>query len=85
MAAIFGIRLTTHWGTSGIATATASTQTTDSSNKSPPPFQRMNVSFLRRADFTIRSAAPRGSALIEFISRCCFLRLAVHVDGPQAK
>jgi hypothetical protein len=79
------MRLTTHWGMSGIATATASRHATDSSNKSPPPFQRMNVIFFRRADFTIRSATPRGSALIEFIRRCCFLRLAVQVEGPAAK
>ena len=84
-AASLGMRLTTHCGTSGIAAATASRQTTDSSNRSPPPFQRMNVILFRRADFTILSAMPWGSALIEFISLCCFLRLAVHVDGPEAK
>jgi hypothetical protein len=79
------MRLTTHCGTSGIATATASRHTTDSSNKSPPPFHLMNVSFFLVADFTILTATPCGSALIEFIRRCCFLRLAVQVDGPEAK
>jgi hypothetical protein len=45
----------------------------------------MNVSFFRWADFTILSATPWGSVLIEFISLCCFFKLAVQVDGPEAK
>jgi hypothetical protein len=45
----------------------------------------MNVSFFRWADFTILAATPLGSALIEFIRRCCFFKLAVQVDGPEAK
>jgi restriction endonuclease S subunit len=62
-AAIFGRRVTTQIGRSGHRFAKALRKATDSGKRSPPPFQRRKVSFLRRrpSSASSLSAAATGS------------------------